>query len=109
MVATINSYLDKAVLGVTCIDPAYGMSAANHPEAEVKQLLIKAARQRIGLADHTKFGRQGFAFVGPASDLDMLVTDANVDQTYVEQLLEQGLKIIIARRQSPDYSIEKAI
>ncbi|MGD0226442.1 MAG: DeoR/GlpR family DNA-binding transcription regulator [Terriglobia bacterium] len=100
--------VDRAILGVTAIDPAYGLSTANHPEAEIKQLLIKAARQRIGLADHTKFGRQSFAFVGPATDLDILVTDAGVDQAYVERLQEQGLKIIIANIQSPNTSsIEK--
>jgi DeoR family fructose operon transcriptional repressor len=96
--------LDRAVLGVTAIDPDYGLSTANSPEAEVKQLLIKAARQRIGLADHTKFARKSFAFVGPATDLDILVTDAGVDQAYVERLREQGLKIIIANIQSPNTS-----
>jgi DeoR/GlpR family transcriptional regulator of sugar metabolism len=88
--------LDKAVLGVTAIDPLYGMSSASHAEAEVKQLLIKAARQRIALADHTKFGKQSYAFVGPVTDIDILVTDAGVDGTYVQQLQEKGVQVVIA-------------
>jgi DeoR/GlpR family transcriptional regulator of sugar metabolism len=88
--------VDKAVLGVTAIDPTYGMSAAGHAEAEIKQLLIKAAKQRIALADHTKFGRQSFAFVGPVTDLDIVVTDALADQKYVQQLRDAGVQVLIA-------------
>jgi DeoR/GlpR family transcriptional regulator of sugar metabolism len=88
--------LDKAVLGVTAIDPAFGMSAADFPQAETKQLLIKAARQRIALSEHTKFGRQSFALVAPVTDIDILVTDSGVDQKYVEQLREMGVQVIVA-------------
>jgi DeoR/GlpR family transcriptional regulator of sugar metabolism len=72
-------------LGVTPLDPVYGLSTPNHPEAEIKQLLIKAGRQRTGLADHAKFGRQSFAFVG-------LVTDAGVDHAYVDHVQNKGLR-----------------
>jgi DeoR/GlpR family transcriptional regulator of sugar metabolism len=88
--------LDKAVLGVTGIDPEFGMSSADHPEAEIKQLLIKAARQRIALGDRTKFGRQSFAFVAPVTDIDIIVTDNGIEQKYVEQLRDKGIQVIIA-------------
>ncbi|MGB7593764.1 MAG: DeoR/GlpR family DNA-binding transcription regulator [Terriglobia bacterium] len=91
--------LDKAVLGLSAIDPSYGMSAADHAEAEIKQLLIKAARQRIGVGDHTKFSKQSFAFVGPVTDLHILVTDSGVGQEYVEQLREKGIQVLIASAQ----------
>ena len=69
-------------------------SAANHRAADVRLLLIKAARQRIGLADHTKFDRQSFTFVGLARDLDILVTDAGVDQAYLEQVLKEEASLL---------------
>ena len=93
--------LDKAVLGVTAIDPLYGMSSASHAEAEVKQLLIRAARQRIALADHTKFGKQSYAFVGPVTDVDTIVTDAGVDERYVQQLQDKGVQVIVAEVTAP--------
>jgi DeoR/GlpR family transcriptional regulator of sugar metabolism len=96
--------LDKAVLGISAIDPSYGMSTADHAEAEIKQLLIRAARQRIGLGDHTKFGKQSFAFVGPVTDLQILVTDRGVDQEYVEQLREKGIQVLIASAEAEDLS-----
>jgi DeoR/GlpR family transcriptional regulator of sugar metabolism len=88
--------LDKAILGVSAIDPAYGVSAAGHAEAEIKQLLVKAAKQRIALADHTKFGKQSFAFVGPVTDFDIVVTDALAGQEYIQQLRDAGVKVLIA-------------
>jgi DeoR/GlpR family transcriptional regulator of sugar metabolism len=65
-------------------------------------LLIKAPRQRIGLAEHTKFDRQSFAFVGPTTHLDTPVTDAGVDQEYVERIRRQGLRVITENIQSPN-------
>jgi DeoR/GlpR family transcriptional regulator of sugar metabolism len=100
--------LDKVVIGVTGIDPVYGMSTADFPHAEIKQLLIKAARQRIALGEHTKFGRQGFAFVAPVTDIDILVTDSGVEQKYVDQLREMGVQIIVAEVQQAEASKENA-
>ena len=102
--------LDKAVLGLTGIDATYGISTANHPDAEVKQLLIKAARQRIGLGDHTKFGRLSFVFVGPATDLDILVTDSGADPKQIEQFREQGVKVLVANIQpeGQSHQVEEA-
>src|ERR1700740_2050184 len=50
--------LDKAVLGVSAIDLEYGLSTANHAEARIKKMLTRAAKIRIALADHAKFGKQ---------------------------------------------------
>ena len=89
--------LDKAVLGITAIDAAYGLSSASHAEADVKKRLIRASRQRIALSDHTKFGRQNFAFVGPVTDLHVLVTDDQTDPQTVTEVRKAGVEVIVAR------------
>ena len=88
--------LDKAILGVSAIDPKYGVSTAHHAEAQITKMVSKAAKTRIALADHTKFGRQRFAYVGPVSDIDILITDSGTDPRYVEELREFGLQVIVA-------------
>ena len=88
--------LDKAILGVSAIDSSYGVSTANHAEAQIKKMIMRAAKVCIALADHTKFGAQSFAFVGQASDLDILVTDSGTDPKHVKELREAGLEVIIA-------------
>jgi DeoR family fructose operon transcriptional repressor len=88
--------LDKAILGVSAIDPQYGVSTVHHAEAQVTRMVSKAAKTRIALADHTKFGRQRFAYVGPVTDIDILVTDSGTDPKYVQELRDSGLQVIIA-------------
>ena len=88
--------VDKAFLGVSAIDPGYGISTANPAEAQIKNLLLKVARVRIGLADHSKFGKQSFAYVGPATDFNILVTDAGTDTNYISALQKSGIEIRVA-------------
>jgi DeoR family fructose operon transcriptional repressor len=59
-------------------------------------MVSKAAKTRIALADHTKFGRQRFAYVGPVTDIDILITDSGTDPKYVQELRDSGLQVIIA-------------
>src|SRR5581483_1477623 len=92
--------VDKAFLGVSAIDPAYGISTANHAEAQVKKMIVRAAKTRIALADHTKFGRQSFAYVGPVNDIDVLVTDAAAPGKDLRQLRELGVEVIVANGKS---------
>src|SRR5271166_102726 len=88
--------LDKAILGVSAIDSSYGVSTANHAEAQIKKMIMQAAKTCIAVADHSKFGAQSFAFVGPVTDLDILVTDSSTDPKYVKELREAGVQVIIA-------------
>ncbi|HXW90047.1 MAG TPA: DeoR/GlpR family DNA-binding transcription regulator [Terriglobales bacterium] len=88
--------LDKAILGISAIDPAYGISTANHAEAQIKKMVSKAAKTRIALADHGKFGMQCFAYVGPITDLNLLVTDSGTDPAYIKALRDCGVQVIVA-------------
>jgi len=88
--------LDKAVLGISAIDPAYGISTSRQAEAQIKKMIIKAARVRIALADNSKFGIQSFAYVGPVTDIDVLVTDSQTDPRYIEKLRAAKVDVQIA-------------
>jgi DeoR/GlpR family transcriptional regulator of sugar metabolism len=88
--------VDKAVLGVSAIDPGYGISTASQAEAQIKKMILKSARVSIALADHSKFGNQGFAYVGPVTDIDILVTDSATGPQYLRPLREAGVELILA-------------
>jgi DeoR/GlpR family transcriptional regulator of sugar metabolism len=87
--------VDKAVLGVTAIDFRYGHSCAKQAEAQVKKMLVKSGKLRIGLADHTKFGKQGFVFVGPITDFSTIITDSQTDPVQVAGLRDAGVEVIV--------------
>jgi DeoR family fructose operon transcriptional repressor len=88
--------VDKAVMGVSAIDPSYGISTASQAEAQIKKMILKAARVSIAVADYSKFGNQGFAYVGPITDIDILVTDSGADPQYLRPLREAGVELILA-------------
>jgi DeoR/GlpR family transcriptional regulator of sugar metabolism len=89
--------VDKVIMGLSALDPGYGISTANHPEAEIKRLLMKISKTRIALADSSKLPKQGFAYVGPVSDLSMLITDSSADPEVLQQIREAGVKVRIAQ------------
>lgn len=91
--------LDKAILGVSAIDPKYGISTASHAEAQIKKMLAKAAKTRIALADHGKFGLQCFAYVGPVTDINVLVTDSGTPARHLKHLRELGVSVLVAKRE----------
>lgn len=99
--------LDKAVLGVSAIDPGYGVSTANHAEAQIKKMVVKAAKTCIALADHSKFGKQSFAYVGPVADITTLVTDDGTDPKYINELREAGMEVIVAETQAASPATRK--
>jgi DeoR family transcriptional regulator, fructose operon transcriptional repressor len=88
--------VDKAIMGVSAIDPAYGLSTASHAEAQIKKLVAAAAKTRIALADHSKFGNQCFAFVGPITDIDVLVTDTGTTPEDLAALRDAGIRTLTA-------------
>ena len=98
--------VDKAFLGVSAIDATYGVSTARQAEAQIKKILVKAARVRVGLADHSKFGKQSFAYVGPLTDFSILVTDSKTDSGSIQELRQAGVEVIIANERAANNHIE---
>lgn len=88
--------VDKAFMGVSALDPAYGISSASQAEASIKQAITRAAKVRVGLADHSKFLKQSFAFVGPLTDLQVVVTDEGTPRDVLNAVEEAGVKVIVA-------------
>jgi len=88
--------VDKAILGVSAIDQGYGVWTARQSEAEVKKRITKAATTRIALADHSKFGRQSFAYVGPMNEINTLITDSGTDPKVVSEIRQLGVSVQVA-------------
>jgi len=79
-VAAIRSLnLDQVYLGVHGISALRGLTTPNLMEAEADRALVEAARQRIVLADHTKWELVGLSTICTLSKVDVLVTDDGLD------------------------------
>lgn len=89
-------HVDKAFIGIGGIDPLAGLTEYNLEDAQTKQALIESAREKIVVADGSKFGLTTFASVCPVQAINTIVTDATAPAEMVLRLREAGISIIHA-------------
>ena len=87
--------VDKTFLGVHGMSVAGGLMTPNLMEAEIDRALLDVARQRIVLADHTKWDVVGFSTIGPLSAVDVLVTDGGLGPDARSQLEGQVGELVV--------------
>jgi DeoR family transcriptional regulator of aga operon len=83
-------------LGASGIDAERGVTNVNVPEAELKRLMIRAARRVVLLADGSKLGHLDVAGVCGIRDLDLLITGRSAAPEQVEALRGAGLEVLVA-------------
>lgn len=72
-------HADWLFLGVHGIDERAGCTTPNLEEAETNRALIASARQVVVVADSTKWGVVGLSSMARLDDIDVLVTDQELD------------------------------
>ncbi|WP_420111526.1 DeoR/GlpR family DNA-binding transcription regulator [Pseudactinotalea sp.] len=73
--------------------------AVYHQEQEivtVKQAMMASAERRVLLMDHSKCGKSALYRVSAATDWDVIVVDAETDPTFVADLRERGIDVVVA-------------
>jgi DeoR/GlpR family transcriptional regulator of sugar metabolism len=88
-------HVDKAFVGVGGISLEDGLTEYNLEDALVKQALLRNARQRIVVADSSKFGRTTFTAVAPLRQVDTVVTDSGLEPALRQALEAQGIEVLI--------------
>jgi DeoR family transcriptional regulator, fructose operon transcriptional repressor len=89
-------YVDVAFLGANGVTVEHGLTTPDPAEAAVKRAMLRAARRRVLLADHTKVGPVQLARFGAVADLDVLVTDTGLDERTAVELEAAGPKVVRA-------------
>jgi DeoR/GlpR family transcriptional regulator of sugar metabolism len=89
-------HVDKAFIGIGGINLDDGFTEYNIEDTQIKKSLIRSAREKIVVADGSKFGVTTFASVAPLTAVDKIVTDHNAPLEMIEQIREQGVEIILA-------------
>lgn len=72
-----------------------GLTDPGYNAASVKRAMIDVSRKTI-VMDHTKLGQLHVATVCGLDMIDTVVTDAKAPAEYVEQLQDQGVRVIVA-------------
>lgn len=77
-----------------------GVFNVNEMMSAVERRMIAVADQVILAVDHTKLGGRSIARVCEWAEVDVLVTDAAVDESARQYLSEAGVKVIVAEAQA---------
>jgi len=78
------------------IDERAGLTTPNLVEAETNRALIAAARRVLVVADHSKWGIVGLSTIATLDQVDVLVTDADLDPTARRTVSQQVGQLLIA-------------
>jgi DeoR/GlpR family transcriptional regulator of sugar metabolism len=89
-------HVDKAFIGIAGISLEDGLTEYNMEDARIKHILFSSAREKIVVADSTKFGVTTFASVASLESVDKIVTDFTVPLEVIEKIRNLGVEIIIA-------------
>src|SRR5258706_1147534 len=94
---TLHTFqVDKAFRGVGGITLEHGLTEFNFDEAGMKRTMIEQARQRIVVADHTKFGKVMLMTVASLTVVDKIITGSEVDKEIVTRLQQIGVEVVLA-------------
>lgn len=92
---SISSFnVNKVFLSTSGISLQQGLTTSNNIDASIKKRMIESADNVICLADHSKFGRVALVSFAKISDLNIIVTDRDMDNSYREFLSEANVKLI---------------
>jgi DeoR/GlpR family transcriptional regulator of sugar metabolism len=98
--------LAMAFISAAGITLEHGLTTSRRSLADTLNAARATAVKTVGLLDSTKFRRASLLTVAPAQELDMIITDDELDAVAVDEYLQAGVKLVVARsarmRDEPD-------
>ena len=86
---------DKLFLAVDACDVEFGLSTPNVEESQVNQAMARIAKERILVADSSKFGKRSLSRIIPLADIDVIITDRNLPADMQSELRSRDLKLML--------------
>ena len=91
-----NIHVNRAFVGSYAVSLEDGLTTTDPAEAFTKKLAQERATQVVLLADSRKLGGRSFVHAGRIEAVDVLVTDAGIDERIVKSLERRGITVIKA-------------
>jgi len=88
--------VDVAFLGANGFSAEHGCTTPDIAEAAVKSAMVTAARRRVVLADHGKYGADQLSRFARLAEIDVLITDSGLDASVIPLLEDSGPKVVLA-------------
>lgn len=95
-----NYRFDKVFLGVDGFDLRAGITTHSEQEASLNRLMCEISEQVIAVVDSTKFGKRSCHMIREFSNIDILITDSQIPEDYLQGLREMKVEVIIVEKEN---------
>ena len=87
---------DHVILELGGISAVGGLTEDSLPQAEIARMLLEIGAHVIVLVPAERVGRVAAAYIGPVSDADAVVTAREAPSSFLWDLSEAGVRIVLA-------------
>ncbi|MCK4400880.1 DeoR/GlpR transcriptional regulator [bacterium] len=88
--------VDIAFIGVGGISETGDLSNGSELETGVKQVMLKAGKKKVVLADFLKIGHEEFSIFANLKCVDLLITDSKAPKQIINKFIKSGIKVKVA-------------
>lgn len=89
-----NYYFDTVFMGIAAVDVDRGFMDYEEDEARIRQALIKSTRNKVMIADSSKFGKSANICSATFDVVDRVVTDRKPDPEFMKRFKQDELDVI---------------
>ena len=89
-------YVDHAFMGTFSLSLDAGLTTTDPAEAFTKERALARAREVVLLVDGSKLGSRSFAHAGRLDQLDIVITDAELDDEAATTFENAGVRVLVA-------------
>jgi DeoR/GlpR family transcriptional regulator of sugar metabolism len=90
-------FVDQFFLGIGAINLNAGITEYSAEDTDIKKILVRNAKEVIGLSDSSKLNKVSFSRVCGISDLDVLVINGKIDEILHGELEKGGVRLLNPR------------
>lgn len=87
-------HVEKAFVSCKGLDLEGGFTDGNEDFAHTKRVMLGCAKEKILVADGTKFDTVAFARIGTVTDVDAVVTDCKPPHKWLETFQQNGIQCL---------------
>jgi DeoR family transcriptional regulator of aga operon len=86
-------FVDLLFIGANGIDAQMGLTCVSADEAEINRCMVRQAKRKIAVADHSKLGVVTKWLICPTESIDMLITDTGATDRMIAPFVELGIEV----------------
>lgn len=84
-------HVDKTFISCKGFSLEHGLTDSDEQDANCKRMMLEAAKERILVADSSKFGKTAFTKVADLNQIDKVITDRKPDRKWLEAFEQKGI------------------